>query len=231
MKRRHLIALRHLTTFCALAHSEITTEREPPPFQAKVSGIATHGILRDLYLFSSGEFLPMNFFTGVRSTSINYSGPRELALYKKLTREDGTINWIPTASTQLLGNASDYLLFVSQDKTNQQIRVLSIPEDRNVFKFGSYRFFNTTPKRLALKIGDSQQFIEPMNYVDIDGEYTSGEDYDLKLAELFTDGKAPRLIYSNRLYYNSEMRMLYLITQQSNGRRTQLIGIPQKATR
>lgn len=205
---------------------ETNADTEDQAFKAKLTGVAIGGKVSDLYILSGGDYEEVDFYVGVRSKSIRYAGPRSLNLYTQETGEDGETLYRSVAATELRGNASDYLLFVSKD--SEKIRIFSLPEDLSSFPYGSFRFVNLTKKNIAMKLGDSKTLIKPNDSADVDGGFEHGKSYQTLMLELPANGDPAKPLFSSQIYFNENMRMLYLISADGDSSRIRLTGIPQK---
>ena len=200
----------------------------PPPVQAKLTGIALERTVKDLYLWNGAEYQQVDFYPGVRSRSVRYAGPRKISLFEQGTNAEGEIIYKPLVSTELVGDASDYLLFVSRKSDSGAVQLVAIPEDLTDFGVGAFRFVNISQRNLAMKLGDERFAIQPMNFADVRGDFESGTSQESVIVELPRDNGAPKVLYSSSIYYNENVRMLYLISFQEGSSKVRLTGIPQK---
>lgn len=213
----------------SLGGQSVSSE-EVPPIQANLTGVSLNQNVRDLYLWTGKEYTQVNFYPGVRTRRVAYAGSRSVGLYKKLNKGEGEVEWTMVAQAELKGNASDYLIFVSKDPASSTVGMFALPEDLAQFKIGSYRFINLTNKRLAIKLGDVQSVLKPMGVKDVSGEMEHGTSYRSLIVELPENdiGVDPKLLFSSSIYFNENVRMLYLISNNENGSGIRLTGIPQK---
>lgn len=217
-----------LSFSCLILNGQNISSEEEPPLQANLTGISLDRKISDLYLWTGQEYKQVNFYPGVRSGRIRYAGPKLIQLYEKGENAEGETTWNSVARTELKGGASDFLLFFSKESGASEVQMFAMPEDFSEFNIGSYRFVNLTERRLALKLGEERALLSPMNFADLSANFEHGTSYRSLLVELPQGEGDPELIYSSALYYNKNIRMLYLISSVDGSSSVRLTGIPQK---
>jgi hypothetical protein len=90
-----------------------------------------------------------------RSREMRYTGPPQFVFYTTGTAEDGSAIKIPQASVDLSGKEGTWLFVLFPSRQGEPaFRLFPIVDGTGDFPANSWRVFNLTPFRMAIKVGD-----------------------------------------------------------------------------
>ena len=221
-----------LILFAAL--ESLSAQREKV-IQTDFTCIALSSDIKNLKILSSDEVKTLDIYTTTRSKKINYRGLQQLTFFRESETlgPDGQPVRTPVGQVKLNGSQKRYLLLFAKSSSNKEnYSIYPIPDIQEKFKAGTYRFLNLAPFKLAVKIGESQHFLAKKNITDVNGDFEHGNYYQTIILSLPEGKEEPVPIYSGRIYFNQNTRMLYIILPKEEGKtgKIKIVGIPERVT-
>ncbi|MGB0372286.1 MAG: hypothetical protein ACPGN3_13215 [Opitutales bacterium] len=178
---------------------------------------------------------PFSVVTGLRSPRFKYTGAPDITFYRlnrELLDDQGKPTRIPIGSARVPSITGSFLFILKPLSRNQnQFRVAVIPDGLDIFKPGMYRFINTAPFDIALKIGESTSVIKSNGFKDIDALVKDKNTLDTVIISM-VDQQEPIRAFRGGLRYSPERRFTYIISEKNRGRKGQvnLMGIPERVS-
>lgn len=221
-----------LISLAALGSLQAQTEQEHA-LQTDFTCLALGGEIKDLKILSSDEVKTIQIYSTTRSKKINYSGPQQLTFFRESETlgPDGQPVRTPVGQIKLHGTHTRYLLlFAKRSGNKESYSIYPIPDTKEKFKAGTYRFLNLAPFKVAVKIGESQHLLAEKNITDVNGDFEHGNYYQTVILSLPEGKEEPMPAYSGRIYFNQHTRMLYIILPKEDGKtgKIKFIGIPER---
>jgi len=191
--RRNLVA----TLFIALALWDSVAQEAPPPNTSISLSIYCRGSAdwEGLFYFADPATpVELELYRGGRSDVYNYSGPRELALFRQYTSDDGEVAYrAVTSATIPETNERQLLAFLTplRDGAKQGDREFNLalmPDIEEVVPIDHLVFFNGSGARLLGILGDQQIDLNPGLSKPISTkEFQSGKDIRMGLTVRYQD--------------------------------------------
>ena len=182
--------------------------------------IATNQTIKnDLWNFSGGIKQPIYATKTLRSIDYSYDVSPNITFYGDRVDNDG--NPIPEAIAKVPNGATRLLLLFNKlnkvEENGLNYKVTVIKDDVNNFKFGSFRFINTTKKDVAILLEEERFLVEPTGIETLEVEPPERGDLSIRIATKDIDGEW-RSNYSNGWGHRSNLRTLVFLVEGSNGR-------------
>ena len=136
-------------------------------------------------------------------------------------RIDDEGNPIPEAIANVPDGATRLLLLFTKlttpDKRGLSYRVISMKDDSNDFKFGSFRFINTSQKEIAIELAEERFFVDSSGSKTIEVDPPERGDLSIRIAAKNEDGEWTSN-YTNGWGHRSNLRTLVFLLDGANGR-------------
>lgn len=198
-------------------------EEEMPQAEVKLSAITLDTSIRDLKFVNRGRVEALHVNRGLRSEPIRYVGSPEILFFRETPPPPGETE--PgrdiVGRLQLPALTGDFLMIFRKNVgPDAEYTVAALPDDKESFKPGMYRFINLTPYDIALKVGATRKMIPKRGYTDVSSQGKEGEYQETliySLSSQVNDGD-PYRAFKGSLFFSETMRSIYLLVPASSGR-------------
>ena len=146
-----------------------------------------------------------------RSLPFQYRGNPVLRFYdsRAYNANEGAMN-IPVASARIDPRLKKPLLVITKRKDGG-LSIFAIEDSMSVYGKGTYRFYNTTSRNMAIKVDNSVMKLGPKSMDSIIPDLKSHPNAHVKAVEIREDGAVKRL-YTNMWPKRKNQRYLCFIT-------------------
>lgn len=143
----------------ALGMLQAFAQPEQEIVNIRFSPLAWDRPIRDLWYFDGDTPVRINVPNGAPGRSIRYRGPRDMAFYRVAGVDaEGETLYAEEASLRIPDGHGEWLLIFVKYPHGDGYRILPVLTDPDEFGGGAFNFYNLTPSRVALRLGD-QRFI------------------------------------------------------------------------
>ena len=182
--------------------------------------IATNqAIKNDLWNFADGNKQSIYATKTLRSIDYSYDANPTITFYGDRIDTEG--NPIPEAIANVPDGATRLLLLFTKlttpDKRGLSYRVIAMKDDRNDFKFGSFRFINTSQKEIAIELAEERFLVDSSGSKTIEVDPPERGDLSIRIAAKNEDGEWTSN-YTNGWGHRSNLRTLVFLLDGVNGR-------------
>ena len=194
----------------------IASLQEGHYFQA----IATNQVIKnELWNLVDGNKQEIYATKMLRSTDYAYDIAPSITFFADRIDSEG--NPIPEAIAKIPDGATRLLLLFTKLKTVDEngltYQVTVIKDDVYQFKFGSFRFINTTKKDVAILLEEERFLLEPSGMKTLEVQPPELGDLPVRIAVKDFNGEWCSN-YSNGWGHRSNLRTLVFLVEGSNGR-------------
>ena len=182
--------------------------------------IATNQTIKnDLWNFADGNKQSIYATKTLRSTDYAYDIAPTIAFFGDRIDDEG--NPIPEAIVNVPDGATRLLLLFTKlttpDKRGLSYRVIAIKDDSNNFKFGAFRFINTSQKEIAVELGEERFLVDSSGSKTVVVDPPERGDLSIRIAAKDEDGEWTSN-YTNGWGHRSNLRTLVFLLDGANGR-------------
>ena len=154
--------------------------------------IATNQTIKNgLWNFTDGNKQSIYATKTLRSTDYAYNIAPTITFFGD--RIDGEGNPIPEAIVNVPDGATRLLLLFTKlttpDKRGLTYRVIAMKDDSNNFKFGSFRFINTSQKEIAIELVEERFLVDSSGSKTIEVDPPERGDLSIRIAAKNEDGE------------------------------------------
>ena len=182
--------------------------------------IATNQTIKnDLWNFADGNKQSIYATKTLRSTDYAYDIAPAITFFGDRIDDEG--NPIPEAIVNVPDGATRLLLLFTKlttpDKRGLTYRVIAMKDDSNNFRFGSFRFINTSQKEIAIELAEERFLVDSSGSKTIEVDPPERGDLSIRIAAKNEAGEWTSN-YTNGWGHRSNLRTLVFLLDGANGR-------------
>ena len=182
--------------------------------------IATNQTIKnDLWNFTNDNKQSIYATKTLRSTDYAYDIAPTITFFGDRIDDEG--NPIPEAIVNVPVEATRLLLLFTKlttpDKRGLTYRVIAMKDDSNNFRFGSFRFVNTSQKEIAIELAEERFLVDSSGSKTIEVDPPERGDLSIRIAAKNEDGEWTSN-YTNGWGHRSNLRTLVFLLDGANGR-------------
>ena len=182
--------------------------------------IATNQVIKnELWNLVDGKKQEIYATRILRSTDYAYDFAPTITFFGDRIDDDG--NPIPEAIVNVPDGATRLLLLFAKltapNERGLSYRVIAMRDDSDNFKFGSFRFINTSQKEIAIKLAEERFLVDSSGSNTIEIEPPERGDLSIRIAVKDEDG-VWNSCYTNGWGHRSNLRTLVFLVEEPDGR-------------
>ena len=182
--------------------------------------IATNQVIKNgLWNLVNGDRQEIYATRMLRSTDYAYDIATTITFFGDRIDDEG--NPIPEAIANVPDGATRLLLLFTKlttpDKRGLSYRVIAMKDDSNDFKFGSFRFINTSQKEIAIELAEERFYVDSNGSKTIEVDPPERGDLSIRIAAKDEDGEWTSN-YTNGWGHRSNLRTLVFLLDGANER-------------
>ena len=182
--------------------------------------IATNQVIKNgLWNLVDGDRQEIYATRMLRSTDYAYDIAPTITFFGNRIDDEG--NPIPEAIVDVPVEATRLLLLFTKlttpDKRGLTYRVIAMKDDSNNFRFGSFRFVNTSQKEIAIELAEERFLVDSSGSKTIEVDPPERGDLSIRIAAKNEDGEWTSN-YTNGWGHRSNLRTLVFLLDGANGR-------------